>query len=66
MIQFFRNSGRFKAGMRVKASELLPHLAEVNPRHFAAFREEEVSFAVGDTVRITGNGRDVTGKHRAR
>ena len=64
VIQFFRNSGRFKAGMRVAASELLPHLAEVNPKHFAAFRQEEVKFAIGDKVRITNNGRDVTGKHR--
>ena len=28
------------------------------------FKAGEVNFAVGDTVRITNNGRDVTGKHR--
>ena len=28
------------------------------------FRAGEVAFAVGDTIRITNNGRDVTGKHR--
>ena len=64
VIQFFRNSGPFKAGDRVKASELLPHLAKVKPEHFAVFGEETVNFAVGDTVRITGNGWDVSKKHR--
>ena len=38
VIQFFRNSGRFKAGDRVKASELLPQLAKVKPEHFAVYR----------------------------
>jgi conjugative relaxase-like TrwC/TraI family protein len=64
VIQFFRNTGTFKAGQRVAASELLPHLDTVNPKHFAAFRKEEVQFAVGDTIRITNNGRDTTGQHR--
>jgi conjugative relaxase-like TrwC/TraI family protein len=64
VVQFFRNSGQFKAGSRVEAARLLPHLAEVNPAHFGVFRAGEVKLAVGDTVRITQNGRDVTGKHR--
>jgi hypothetical protein len=64
VVQFFRNSGQFKAGQRVTAGELVPHLAEVNPEHFAVYRAGQVNLAVGDTVRITGNGRDVTGKHR--
>ena len=64
MIQFFRNSGTFKAGQRVEAAKLLPHLSEVNPEYFGVFRAGEVKFAVGDVVRITNNGRDVTGQHR--
>ena len=73
VIQFFRNGGgKFKAGDRVKASELLPHLGKgmprtgcgVNPEHFGVFKAGEVKFAVGDVVRITNNGRDVTGQHR--
>jgi len=64
IIQFFYKSGSYKPGMRVKASELLPLLARINPKHFAAFEERPISFAVGDTVRITSNGWDVTGKHR--
>ena len=39
-------------------------LAKVKPKHFAVFSESTVNFAVGDTVRITGNGWDVTKKHR--
>jgi hypothetical protein len=64
IIQFYRNSGRFKAGDRVKARDLLPLLPKVKPRNFAVFGESTVHFAVGDTVRITGNGWDVTRKHR--
>jgi conjugative relaxase-like TrwC/TraI family protein len=64
VIQFFRNSGQFKAGQRVEARQLVPQLAMVKPEHFAAYRAGEVNLAEGDTVRITGNGRDVTGKHR--
>ena len=64
VVQFFRNSGRFKAGDRITAAELLPHLAEVKPEHFGVFKAGEVRLAVGDVVRITNNGRDVTGKHR--
>jgi conjugative relaxase-like TrwC/TraI family protein len=64
VVQFFRNSGRFKAGDRVTASGLLPHLDGLKPEHFAVYRAGEVNLAEGDTVRITGNGRDVTGKHR--
>ena len=64
VVQFFRRSGRFKAGDRVKASELLPELANVKPEHFAVYAEQTVNLARGDTVRITANGWDVTGKHR--
>jgi hypothetical protein len=64
VIQFFRSVGSFKAGQRVTAAELLPHLAEVKPEHFGVFKSSEVKFGVGDVIRITNNGRDVTGKHR--
>ena len=64
VIQFYYKSGPFKAGDRVKASEVLPVLPKLNPENFAVFDESTVNFAVGDTVRITGNGWDVTKKHR--
>jgi hypothetical protein len=64
VIQFFHNAGKFKAGQRVTAAELLPHLGEINPEHFGVFRASEVKLARGDVIRVTSNGRDVTGKHR--
>lgn len=70
IIQFFHDCGNkrrgeqvFKAGERVKASEVMPHLVKLNPKHFAPFRETEVSFSVGDTLRTTNGGKD-TGGHR--
>lgn len=63
-IQFFRSTGKFKAGQRVTAAELLPLLSEVNAAHFGVFKAGEVTFSVGDRLRITNNGRDVTGQHR--
>jgi conjugative relaxase-like TrwC/TraI family protein len=64
VIQFFRNSGKFKAGRLYDAVGLLPHLAAVNPECFAVYRAGEVRLAVGDKIRVTANGRDVTGDHR--
>lgn len=63
-IQFFRGSGKYKAGARVKASELLPSLSKLKPASFAVYTERVLPLAEGDTVRVTANGRDVTGKHR--
>jgi conjugative relaxase-like TrwC/TraI family protein len=64
VVQFFKTVGGFKAGQRVTAAELLPHLSEVKPKHFGVFKAGEVNFAVGDIIRITNNGRDVTGERR--
>ncbi len=64
VIQFHRNGGRFKAGDRIKASELVPELSSVKPTQFAVFREYQTGFAVGDKLRITNNGWDVSRKHR--
>lgn len=64
VIQFHRNGGRFKAGDRVRARELLPELATIKPTQFAVFRQYQTGFAVGDKLRITGNGWDVSKKHR--
>jgi hypothetical protein len=63
-IQFFHDTGPFKSGQRVTARELLPRLADINPEHFEVYKAGEVKFCVGDAVRITTNGRDVSGKHR--
>lgn len=53
VVQFFRNSGPYKAGERVKATELLPQLARVKPEHFQVYAEQPINLARGDTVRIT-------------
>lgn len=64
IVQFFHRSGPYKAGDRVKASAFLPHLPKVKPEHFAVYAEQEIKLARGDTIRITANGWDATGKHR--
>ena len=53
VIQFFRNSGPYKAGQRVKSAELLPQLARIKPEHFQVYAEQPIQLARGDTVRIT-------------
>jgi hypothetical protein len=61
--QFFRNTGPFKAGQRVRAAELVPQLSRVNPEYFQVYREEELRLAKGDTIRITAGGKTKEG-HR--
>ena len=63
-VQFFKNTGKFRAGDRVRATEVLPHLPRLNPKHFQVFNKTEVRFSVGDIVKTTNGGWDVTGKHR--
>ena len=65
-IQFFRNSGPFKAGDRVKAGELLPHLAKLKPENFAVFGERRSTSPSATRYASPANGWDVTGKHRDR
>ena len=64
VIQFHLKGGKFKAGDRVMAADVVAELATLKPGQFSVFRQEQVSFAVGDTVRITNNGWDVSKKHR--
>ncbi len=42
-IQFFRNSGPFKAGQRVKATELLPKLSRANAKYFQVYAEQSIN-----------------------
>jgi hypothetical protein len=63
VIQFFRNSGPYKAGQRVKAAELLPQLARVKPEHFQVYAEQPIQLAKGDTVRLTAGAKTKDG-HR--
>lgn len=59
-VQFFRNSGPYRAGDRLLAEDL--DLSKCRPEHFAVFRREEIPLAVGDTIRVTAGVKDVDGK----
>jgi conjugative relaxase-like TrwC/TraI family protein len=62
VVQFVKNSGKYKAGQRISADGFDP--TKVKPEHFAVYARAELQVAKGDTLRITANGRDATGKHR--
>jgi ATP-dependent exoDNAse (exonuclease V) alpha subunit len=62
VIQFMRNSGQHRAGQRVQASEFRPNM--LRPEHFAVYAPDEIKLAIGDTIRITANGRDKSGEHK--
>ena len=57
-----RNSGPHRAGDRVAAASFSPK--GVKPEHFAVYTPGELRLASGDTIRITVNGRDKSGKHK--
>jgi conjugative relaxase-like TrwC/TraI family protein len=61
-LQFFRNSGKFKAGQRVPAADAIGDLAGI--KHFGVFRQEVIRLSAGDALRMTGGGKTVDGKHR--
>jgi conjugative relaxase-like TrwC/TraI family protein len=63
IVQFFRNTGPFKAGDRIKAGELLPQLGQANPEYFQVYTQEVLPLAKGDTIRITAGGKTEDG-HR--
>ncbi|WP_020472316.1 MobF family relaxase [Zavarzinella formosa] len=62
VVRFHHNSGPYKAGERVRATEF--RLGRVRPEHFAVYAGDQRPLAVGDVIRITANGRDKSGKHR--
>ncbi len=62
VIQFVRNSGQYRAGQRVEASAFRP--ARLRPGHFAVYAPDEIRLAIGDSIRVTANGRDKSGKHK--
>ena len=62
VVQFFHNSGQYRAGQRVAAAEL--ELEQVKPQHFVVYQPGEISLAKGDAIRVTANGSDKSGKHR--
>jgi conjugative relaxase-like TrwC/TraI family protein len=61
VVQFFHNTGPFKAGKRITAAELLPQLRRVNPEHFQVYTQASLPLAKGDTIRITAGGKTKDG-----
>jgi ATP-dependent exoDNAse (exonuclease V) alpha subunit len=76
VVQFHRNSGKARAGERYRVVEAGEDvmvqteegkqiaLDEVSARHFEVYEGSDLSFAQGDTLRITRNGKTADGKHR--
>ena len=62
IVQFFRNSGSYRAGQRVAAIDLEP--GKCRPGHLAVYGRATLAVAAGDAIRITANGKDKSGKHK--
>lgn len=62
VIQFFRNSGRYRAGERVEAVDFNP--AASRPAHYAAYLRGTAAIAPGEVIRFTAGGKTADGKHR--
>ncbi len=63
-LQFHRNSGTFKAGDRVRIASFKRGDSYKSPSHFSVYQEGCCALAVGDTIRITANGKTADGKHK--
>lgn len=64
VIQFHRNSGPFKAGQRVTTDQLDRDGYQLRPEHFSVYAPSKLQLAIGDSVRITANGKSQDGKHK--
>ena len=62
VVQFFRNSGPYRAGQRIEADDLEP--GKCRPGHYAVYGRASLALAPGDSIRITSNGKDKSGKHK--
>jgi hypothetical protein len=56
ILQFHHNSGAFKAGQRVAASNALARDELPKAEHFAVYGESSIKLAKGDLIRMTANG----------
>jgi len=64
VIQFYRNNGTFKAGTRVRVSDLEDRSRLSTAKHFAVYIPSSIAVSPGDSLRITANGWDKTKMHR--
>lgn len=58
VLQYFRNSGSFKAGQRIRITDWKPGQRMGKPEHFAVYAPEKIALAVGDSIRTTANVKD--------
>jgi hypothetical protein len=63
VLQFNRNIGPFRIGQRVEVSAEVAAAAAQHADAFAAYRQQTLPLAAGDTIRITANGQSKDG-HR--
>ena len=64
VVQFMRKSGTFKPGNRVAVTASTREDLAGRASAVAVYRPQEIKLAVGDAIRITANGQDISGKHR--
>lgn len=62
VLQYYRNTGSFKAGDRVKVTGWKPGQKMGKPEHFAVFAPAKLELAVGDQIRTTANVKDTEGR----
>lgn len=63
VVQFHRNSKRFKAGERVSAATLLREPAIGNAANFATYSQSTIKLAAHDLIRTTAKGKTLDGQH---
>ena len=64
VVQFHHSTASFKAGQRVCSGDVMDRLKEAKPKHFNVFTESTIDLAAGDTIRMTGIGKTLDGKHK--
>lgn len=62
VFQFHRNGGTFKAGQRVDAADFRTGDKLGKASTFSLYSREAMPLAVGDTIRLTANGKTKSGK----
>lgn len=61
---YFRHGSRARAGSRVEITEANAAELATEANRFVVYKPQELVLAAGDTVRVTANSKDITGKHR--
>jgi conjugative relaxase-like TrwC/TraI family protein len=64
VLQLQRKSGSFSAGARVSVANLDAARKAPKSKHFSVYRRDTLALARGDVIRITANGKDISGWHK--